>query len=133
MNSSPNRPTGKAMQLAGTSATVLGFLCVAGGAFGTHGLEGSIPPNDLDAFETGMRYGLVHALAALVALLFARQDLPGGLNASWCFIVGIVLFTGSLGVLGLTGSRALVFITPLGGLGFLSGWALLAIGFYKDG
>lgn len=121
------------MQIAGMSAAVLGFLCVAGGAFGTHGLEGSIPPNDLEAFETGMRYGLIHSLAALVALFFARQDLPGGLNASWCFIGGIILFSGSLAILGLTGSKALVLVTPLGGLAFLAGWTVLAIGFYRDG
>lgn len=120
------------MRTAGVVAALLGFLCVAGGAFGVHGLEGSVPARDLAAFETGMRYGLIHALAALLAHLFSRQGLPGSLLASWCFIVGIVLFSGSLAILGLTGSRALVLITPLGGLGFLAGWAYLGLSIYRE-
>ena len=120
------------MRAAGILAATLGFLSVGGGAFGAHGLEGAVPPDDLAAFETGMRYGLVHAVAALLALLFARQDLPGALRASWCFIGGIILFSGSLAILGLTGSRALVLVTPLGGLAFLAGWVILTLGFYRD-
>ena len=117
--------------LPGLIAAALGFLMVAGGAFGAHGLEGKIPPRDLAAFETGMRYGLAHALAALLALLFCLQDFKAARWASWAFIVGIVLFAGSLGFLGLTGSRALVLFTPLGGLSFLLGWLLLGLSFFK--
>lgn len=113
-------------------AAGLGFVCVAGGAFGAHGLEGTIPPRDLAAFETGMRYGLIHALATLIALLFSRQGVSGAMRSSWCFIIGIVLFSGSLAVLGLTGSRALVLLTPLGGLSFLAGWLLLGLSFYRE-
>lgn len=119
-------------RLAGILAALLGFTCVAGGAFGAHGLEGNIPARDLAAFDTGMRYGLIHALAAVLAVLFSRQRLTGGLSAGWCFIVGVVLFSGSLMVLGLTGSRALVLLTPLGGLSFLVGWALLGLSFFRE-
>lgn len=109
-----------------TLAALLGLLTVAGGAFGAHGLKGQVPDVDLEAFETGMRYGLIHALAMLAALGFGCR------RAAIGFLVGVILFTGSLAVLGLTGSRSLVLITPVGGLAFLSGWALLIWHFLKD-
>lgn len=127
----PSKPSTRS-HLPGVLAALLGFACVAGGAFGAHGLEGSIPARDLAAFETGMRYGLIHALATLVALLFSRQGLSGATRACWCFIIGITLFSGSLAILGLTGSRALVLLTPLGGLSFLAGWLLLGLSFYRE-
>lgn len=132
MNTQPPSKSGNRSRFPGILAALLGFACVAGGAFGAHGLEGSVPARDLAAFETGMRYGLIHALATLIALLFSRQGLPGAARASWCFIIGIVLFSGSLAVLGLTGSRALVLFTPLGGLSFLAGWLLLSLSFYRE-
>lgn len=101
----------------GALASLFGLLCVAGGALGAHGLEGKIPDGDLAAFDTGMRYGLVHAVAALVCLL-AGRDLRVLSAAAIAFLTGILLFTGSLAFLGLTGSRALVLMTPLGGLSF---------------
>lgn len=116
-------------KLLGFLAALLGFLTVAGGAFGAHGLEGSIPTRDLAAFDTGMRYGLIHAVAAVVALLVSQQGLAAARISGWAFIVGIVLFSGSLAFLGITGSRALVIVTPLGGLAFLAGWAFLCVGF----
>lgn len=132
MNTQPPSKPDISSRLPGLLAALLGFACVAGGAFGAHGLEGSIPARDLAAFETGMRYGLIHALATLITLLFSRQGLPGAMRASWCFIVGTVLFSGSLAVLGLTGSRVLVLLTPLGGLSFLAGWLLLGLSFYRE-
>ena len=116
-------------RLLGLVAALLGFLTVAGGAFGAHGLEGSIPARDLAAFDTGMRYGLIHAVAAVLALLVSQQGLAAARMSGWAFLVGIVLFSGSLAFLGITGSRALVMMTPLGGLAFLAGWAILGAGF----
>jgi uncharacterized membrane protein YgdD (TMEM256/DUF423 family) len=117
--------------MLGVAASLLGFLMVAGGAFGAHGLEGQIPATDLAAFETGMRYGLIHSLAALLALVFHAQGLTQARKVGWFFIVGTVFFSGSLGFLGLSGSRALVLVTPLGGLCFLIGWTLLGLGFFQ--
>ncbi len=115
-------------KLLGFLAALSGFLTVAGGAFGAHGLEGSIPARDLAAFDTGMRYGLIHAVAILVTLLVSQQGLTSARMSGWAFIVGIVLFSGSLAFLGITGSRALVIVTPLGGLAFLAGWVFLCVG-----
>ena len=110
-------------------AAASGFVAVAAGAFGAHGLEGRVGARELAAFETGARYQMYHALALLaVAWLADRGIAPGAVSASgWAFVVGRVLFSGSLYVLGLTGSRALVWLTPLGGLGFLAGWAGLFV------
>jgi len=105
-----------------------GFLGVGLGAFGAHGLRGRLAPEMLAVFETGVRYQVYHALA-LVALSSVMMRLNGWLvvTAGWCFIAGIVLFSGSLYLLAFTGIRALGAVTPLGGLAFLAGWAALAI------
>ena len=105
-----------------------GFLGVGLGAFGAHGLRGRLAPEMLAVFETGVRYQVYHALA-LVALSALMMRLNGWLvvTAGWCFVAGIVLFSGSLYQLAFTGIRALGAVTPLGGLAFLAGWAALAI------
>jgi len=107
---------------------VAGFLGVGLGAFGAHGLRGRLSPEMLAVFETGVRYQLYHALA-LVALSAVMFRLNGWMvvAAGWCFVAGIVLFSGSLYALALSGVRSLGAITPLGGLLFLLGWAALAI------
>ena len=107
---------------------IAGFIGVGFGAFGAHGLRGRLSPEMLAVFETGVRYQMYHALAILVtavALGFADDRLLriGG----WLFALGIVLFSGSLYVLALTGVTTLGMITPLGGLAFLAGWTLLVI------
>lgn len=116
-------------RLPGLLAALFGFLTVAGGAFGAHGLKGAVPAVDLAAFETGMRYGLVHAVAALLALILSRQGITAARLSSWAFLSGIVLFSGSLAFLGITGSRGLVVLTPIGGLALLVGWVILCAGF----
>jgi len=106
-----------------------GFIAVAAGAFGAHGLKARITPELLAVFETGARYQMYHALLlVLVGFLVARAEGPtGALNASAAFaLAGTVLFSGSLYALALTGQRWMGAITPLGGLGFLLGWLLLA-------
>ena len=109
-------------------AALAGFVAVALGAFGAHGLRGRLSPEVLTAFETGVRYQMYHALALFAtALLMTR--LSGRLiqAAAWLFMTGIVLFSGSLYTLALTGSSVFGAITPIGGLAFLAGWACLAI------
>lgn len=109
-----------------------GFLAVAAGAFGAHGLKARLGADLLAVFETGARYHLFHALA-LLAVGVLTQLKPHALftAAGWAFLCGILLFSGSLYALALSGVRVLGAITPLGGLGFLAGWALLAIGAWK--
>jgi uncharacterized membrane protein YgdD (TMEM256/DUF423 family) len=103
------------------------FLAVTLGAFGAHGLRGRLSPEMLAVFETGVRYHMYHALALiLVALVMGRMS--GWLiqTAGWCFVAGIVLFSGSLYALALSGVTILGAVTPIGGLAFLVGWACLA-------
>lgn len=104
-----------------------GFIAVAAGAFGAHGLRNRLPPEMLAVFETAVRYQMYHTLALLfVALAAARFDgwLVNG--AGWAFTAGIVVFSGSLYALALTRVTILGAITPIGGLAFLVGWGLLA-------
>ena len=105
-----------------------GFTGVALGAFGAHGLRGRLTPEMLAVFETGVRYQMYHALALLVTALLA-VPLGGRLvtTAGWFFAAGIVLFSGSLYALALSGITVLGAVTPLGGLAFLVGWACLAL------
>jgi uncharacterized membrane protein YgdD (TMEM256/DUF423 family) len=108
-------------------AALAGFLGVALGAFGAHGLRARLGPEMLAVFETGVRYHLIHAVAILaVASLMPRFSGWLMTTAAWLFVAGIVLFSGSLYLLALTGVTILGAITPLGGLAFLAGWACLA-------
>ena len=96
------------------------FLAVGLGAFGAHALKARLEPDLLAAFEVGVRYQVYHALALL--LLAA---LRGPNKAAWCFTAGIVVFSGSLYLLALTGTRKWGAVTPIGGLLFLAGWLIL--------
>jgi uncharacterized membrane protein YgdD (TMEM256/DUF423 family) len=105
-----------------------GFLAVAFGAFGAHALRGRLSPEMLAVFETGVRYEMYHALAILaVGLMMARSGGWLFATAGWLFTAGIVLFSGSLYVLALSGVGMFGVITPIGGLLFLAGWACLLI------
>ena len=114
--------------LAGALA---GFVGVAFGAFGAHGLRGRLAPDMLAVFETGVRYQMYHALALmLTAALMMTGRIESGravAAAGWLFVAGIVLFSGSLYLLAVTGVTVLGAITPIGGVAFLVGWACLAI------
>ena len=106
---------------------VAAFLAVGFGAFGAHGLRGRLSPEMMAVFESAVRYHMYHALALiLVSAIMGRMS--GWLiqTAGWCFVAGIVLFSGSLYVLAATGVTILGAITPIGGLAFLIGWACLA-------
>jgi len=103
------------------------FLAVAFGAFGAHSLKAILTPDMLVVFETGVRYQMYHALALLAVGWAAHQYPKVSFHvAGWLFAAGILLFSGSLYVLALSGVRWLGAVTPLGGLCFLAGWAVFA-------
>lgn len=103
-------------------AAVLGFLAVALGAFGAHGLKPVLERHGtLATWETAVLYHAVHTVALLA--LAARVRVP--VFTAWCFLAGIAVFSGSLYVLSVTGIRWLGAITPLGGVAFLAGWVAL--------
>ena len=106
-----------------------GGLAVTLGAFGAHALKARLTPDLLNTFETGVRYQMYHALAMLVvALAMTRIPATSLLGvAGWLFVVGTVLFSGSLYLLCFTGKRWLGAITPFGGLAFIAGWVCLAL------
>jgi uncharacterized membrane protein YgdD (TMEM256/DUF423 family) len=108
---------------------ILGFLGVAGGAFGGHLLKERLLPEFLNIFEIGVRYQMYHALA-LLALAWAFSRFGNGflLTAGWLFLIGTLVFSGSLYALSLTGVKAWGAVTPLGGLALLAGWILFAAG-----
>ncbi len=108
---------------------MMGFIGVALGAFGAHALKGRLSPEMLAVFETGVRYQMYHALALLAtAALISHREGRALLVAGWSFAAGILLFSGSLYALALTGVTIFGAITPLGGGAFLIGWAALAKG-----
>lgn len=102
------------------------LFSVAAGAFGAHAVRARLTPEYLAVFETAARYQMYHALG-LLAVAWAVTRWPGLLPvwAGWLFVAGTVLFSGSLYILALTGTRWWGAITPLGGLAFLGGWLCL--------
>ena len=113
-------------------AAFFGFTGVALGAFAAHGLKGRLTEQYLAIFHTGVTYQLVHTLALFGVALLATH-LPGRL-VTWagvCFAVGIVLFSGSLYVLTMTGISKLGIVTPFGGLAFLAGWLCLGLAAWR--
>ena len=115
-------------------AALAGFTGVALGAFAAHGLKGQLSPEYLAVFQTGVHYQLVHALALFGVALLAER-LPGRLltAAGSLFGVGILLFSGSLYALTLSGLGKLGMVTPLGGLCFLAGWLCLGLAALRAG
>ena len=103
------------------------FIGVAVGAFGAHGLKGRLSAEMLAIFEVGVRYQMYHAFA-LIATGWAQEKWSGSVvvASGWLFVIGTVLFSGSLYLLSLTGLRWFGAITPIGGLSFLAGWLCLA-------
>ncbi len=105
-------------------AAVAGFLGVAMGAFGAHGLKNILSEHYLDIYKTAVSYQMWHALLlALIAVLPPQKHLTW---AGWALVAGMLLFSGSLYLLALLNIGWLGMITPLGGLAFLLAWGLLA-------
>ena len=102
------------------------LVAVAAGAFGAHALKARLAPDLLAVWDTGARYHLFHALGLVaVGLWLQLRPAPAVGAAGWLLQAGILLFSGSLYALALTGTRGLGAITPFGGLAFLAGWAAL--------
>lgn len=114
-------------------AAIGGFSGVALGAFASHGLRNIMPPAMVMVFQTGVHYQLIHSLALLALAGFATQLGHWGQWAARAFVLGAVLFSGSLYVLTLTGLRKLGIITPIGGLCFLAGWLCLFMAAWQQG
>lgn len=102
------------------------MMSVAMGAFGAHGLRSKLPERMLQNWETAARYQMYHALGLLGVAWLASQKGALADPAGWSLLAGIALFSGSLYVMALTGVTKLGAITPIGGVGFLVGWALFA-------
>ena len=112
----------------GLIGAISGFIAVATGAFGAHGLRQMVTPEHLATWETAARYQMYHALALLAVAMLAEG--PGAGPARWAgrlFILGTVLFSGSLYALVLSNNSRLGIITPFGGVAFLAGWVALAL------
>ncbi|MCC7442889.1 MAG: DUF423 domain-containing protein [Bdellovibrionales bacterium] len=107
---------------------IAGFLAVALGAFGAHALKERLDPYALSVYQTAVQYHLAHALALLALGAWQGSDAasPPPAWISWTFAFGILVFSGSLYLLSITGARWLGAITPLGGLCFLAAWAGIA-------
>ncbi len=108
------------------------MVAVGAGAFGAHGLKRMLTPELLAVWQTGVMYHLVHALGLfIIALLGARFGSPLLSAAGVVMFVGIVLFSGSLYVLSLTGTHWLGAVTPFGGAAFLAAWAMVALAAWR--
>lgn len=114
-------------------AGFLAGLSVVLGAFAAHGLKGRLPENLLNAFQTGVNYQMIHALA-LIAIFILAKILPHTLwNWSAGFMLaGVICFSGSLYALVFTGIKWFGPVTPLGGLFFIVGWSLFVIAAYQS-
>jgi uncharacterized membrane protein YgdD (TMEM256/DUF423 family) len=118
------------------TGSILAGLAVLLGAFGAHGLRNMVAPELIDTWEKAVRYQMYHALAMLL-LAWAITHWPESANlwsmGGWLFLVGTILFSGSLYLLVLSGMKWLGAITPLGGVAFGVGWLLLLIAVWRAG
>src|SRR5262245_50317137 len=111
---------------------IFGLLAVAAGAFGAHALRARLTPDRLDLFELAARYQMYHSLA-LIAAAWAFEKFPGGASraSGWLFVIGILIFCGTIYALAFGAPRWFGAITPIGGLSFIVGWLLLAVAALK--
>jgi len=116
-----------------TIGSIAMALAVSLGAFGAHGLRGKLSAEMLDIFETGVRYNFYHAIGLLIIGIIAYQLPDSGLLkwSGWLMVGGIIIFSGSLYLLALSGIRWMGAITPIGGLCFIVSWILLALTVWK--
>lgn len=113
------------MRLFLVLGAINGFLAVALGAFGAHGLEGKVTEKMLKIWEKAVNYQMFHTMALLVTGLALFKIDAGSLKiAGWFFLIGIILFSGSLYLYSTTGISKLAMITPFGGVTFLIGWVI---------
>lgn len=109
-----------------------GFLAVALGAFGAHGLEGKVSESAIATWEKAVLYQMFHTVSILaVGLMMLKYHSGSLLAAGYLFFIGILLFSGSLYLYSTTGVKALAMITPFGGLVFLAGWIVFGYALMK--
>lgn len=120
-------------RLALTLGAALAFAAVALGAFGAHALKARLGPDMAQVWQTAVQYHGWHALALVAAglLLLHRPEAAALAVAAWLFVAGVVLFSGSLYLLALTGTRSLGAVTPFGGAALLAGWLAFAWAAWK--
>lgn len=121
------------MVFSGVGAILLAIAVILG-AFGAHGLRGRIDEYSLGVYERAVFYHFIHALGLLVAPLFVRNGmLHKGAAAlvCWTMLIGIVIFSGSLYVLAISGARWMGAVTPIGGLFLIGAWVELAVGLLR--
>ena len=108
-------------------------IAVALGAFGAHALKGRLDDYAMGVFDTAVQYHFYHSLALLAVGVIALGQPQAALlrSSGWLFLLGILVFSGSLYLLSITGARWLGAVTPLGGLSFVAGWACLATAGWK--
>lgn len=116
------------------SGAIFGFLTVAIGAFGAHGLKELLVENGrIDTFETGVQYQSIHALALLFLGVYRKYNQAKILSwAAVCFVTGVLIFSGSLYVLSISNAGFWGAITPIGGLLMLAGWVSVIVGIVKE-
>jgi uncharacterized membrane protein YgdD (TMEM256/DUF423 family) len=121
------------MNWSGLGAILLGLTVILG-AFGAHGLRGRLDANSMGVYEKAVFYQFIHAFGILLVPLFTRASALSESATAWVcglLLAGILIFSGSLYVLALTGTRTFGAITPVGGLAFIAAWFLLAIGLLR--
>jgi uncharacterized membrane protein YgdD (TMEM256/DUF423 family) len=120
----------KLFLILGSSNAMIAVLL---GAFAAHGLKDKLPEQLLNTFQTGVQYHFYHALG-LIAVGLIASHVPGvGIKVSgWLMVTGIVLFSGSLYMLAITGVRTLGMITPVGGICLILAWSILTVSVFKS-
>ena len=111
-------------RLAAALGAINALIAVGAGAFGAHALKKRLDADMLAVFETGARYQMYHALGLFAVACLIARGAPAARPAGWLMLAGIVLFSGSLYALALSGVRGLGAVTPVGGVAFLAAWAL---------
>jgi uncharacterized membrane protein YgdD (TMEM256/DUF423 family) len=120
------------MKILALMTAISGFLAVALGAFGAHALRNTVAPEMLGVWQTAVQYQMFHALVMLsIVIAESRSSSTLMRVAGWLFVMGSVLFSGSLYLLVITGIKALGMITPIGGGLFLMGWLVLSFALMK--
>ncbi|HET8705326.1 MAG TPA: DUF423 domain-containing protein [Pseudomonadales bacterium] len=122
------------MKLFMQLAAFFGALAVIIGAFGAHGLKERIAPDLMAVYQTGVQYHFYHVAALLAVGILALQAPPSSwlTAAGWSFVAGILIFSGSLYLLAISGIRWLGAITPIGGVAFIVGWIALLVHLVKS-
>ncbi len=116
-----------------TITSALGALAIIFGAFGAHALKETLTIDQLDSFETAVRYQMYHVIVLLFVNTYTGFSDRKRKQISWLFFIGILLFSGSIYVIQLTdvAAKSIWFVTPLGGLLFILGWILMCVNFMK--